>query len=79
MGRLLGDGDGMELIFDLREYTNVDYYTFAIRRIKYFPAGQLNDPYLGEYTMILENASALEGEQKLSKSMMERTEIPISS
>ena len=67
------DHDGMEFLFDLRNYTNVDDYTFSIEG-SYFPAGQLNDPYLGEYTMILENASALEGEQR-HEIMMERTEI----
>ena len=66
--------DGFELMFDLRGYTSVDDYTFAISGSS-FPPGQLGDPYLGEYTMVLSNSLALEGEQKLSQSMMERTEI----
>ena len=61
---------GWQTQIDLSNYTNVDYYTFAVSGTQ-FPVGMLTDPYLGNYTITLRNTQTEASEAKIALTMME--------
>jgi hypothetical protein len=69
---------GFEQTFDLTSLSNVDHYLFSINGRR-FPAGQLTDPYLGSYTLVISNSLAQKSAASEALSMTEELSQSIQS
>jgi hypothetical protein len=69
---------GFKHTFDLTSLSNVDHYLFNINGRR-FPAGQLTDPYLGSYTLVISNSLAQKSAASEALSMTEELSQSIQS